>query len=172
MKAIVTLLALVAATAAFSQTATKADYAADTKTLDSTVKALYEVISGAAGQERDWNRFRNLFAEGARLIPTYQRGKLPRTTNLNAENYVTKAGPALLKDGFFESEIGRKVERYGPIAQVFSTYESKLKVGEKPFERGINSIQLTFDGKRWWVQTVLWAGESTAGPIPKMFLKK
>lgn len=173
MKTIALALALVASTACFAQGAAPADYKADTKTVDSTVKALYDVISGGAGVKRDWARFRNLFAEGARLIPTFKRGEKTMTMLLSAEDYVTRGGPSLEKDGFFESEIGRKVENYGPIAQVFSTYESRMKKDdEKPFERGINSIQLSFDGERWWVQTVLWAGESAAGPIPKEFLKK
>ncbi len=45
---------------------------ADVATMDATVAALYDVISGPAGK-RDWDRFRSLFIPGARLIPTNPR---------------------------------------------------------------------------------------------------
>lgn len=163
---------LIALTGLCFAQATEKNYDADTKTVDSTVKALYDVISGGKDQPRDWDRFRNLFAPGARMTPTFKRESKFGAMPLSAEDYVTKAGPALLKDGFFEREIGRKSDVYGPIAHVFSVYESRLKSPEeKPFEKGVNSIQLTFDGDRWWVQSITWAGESTAGPVPTFPIK-
>jgi hypothetical protein len=92
---------------------------------------------------------------------------------LTPEDYVTRSGPYLKSNGFFEKEIGHKTEIYGPIAHVFTSYESRhLLADEKPFERGINGLQLTFDGDRWWIQSITWAGEETAGPIPDEFMKK
>ena len=43
---------------------------ADVASVDAIIAALYDVISGPAGQARDWTRFRSLFVPGARLIPT------------------------------------------------------------------------------------------------------
>ncbi len=86
------------------------------------------------------------------------------------EDYILGSGPFLEKDGFFESEIGRRTEQYGNIVHVFSTYETKRAVtDEKPFMRGINSLQLWFDGKRWWVITIMWQGESNDNPIPEIY---
>ena len=34
-----------------------------TKTIDSTIEVLYEVISGDKGVERDWDLFLNLFSQ-------------------------------------------------------------------------------------------------------------
>ncbi|MBS1714354.1 MAG: hypothetical protein JST30_08455 [Armatimonadetes bacterium] len=165
------LTVFAATLALFGQDAApKSDYSADTKTVESTVLALYDVISGPAEKKRDWARFRNLFAPGARMVPNFKRGDKFATMVLTTEDYVTKAGPALEKDGFFEKEVSRKVEEYGPIAHVFTTYESRLKSPEeKPFDRGINSVQLSFDGERWWIQSIVWAGESAAGPIPSKY---
>ena len=42
--------------------------AADTDSIDSLIKAVYEVISGPAGTPRDWVRFKSLFADRACLI--------------------------------------------------------------------------------------------------------
>lgn len=82
-----------------------------------------------------------------------------------------QAGPNLEKDGFFEKEIGRKIEQFGNIMHVFSTYESRRKAEEaKPFMRGINSIQLWNDGKRWWIVNVLWQSESPQSPIPEKYI--
>lgn len=148
---------------------------ADVASIDSIMKAVYDVISGDAGKARDWDRFRSLFVEGARLIPTTAKNKdtgLVGVRVLSPEDYIKRAEPFLLKDGFHEREIARRVDQYGGIAHVFSTYESKHTLGDpKPFARGINSFQLTYDGKRWWVVTIFWQSETPELPIPKEFLK-
>ena len=75
------------------------------------------------------------------------------------------------ENGFFEKEIHRKVDTFGNIAQVFSTYESFYSESdETPFMRGINSIQLLNDGKRWWVINIYWAQETEEDSIPKKYL--
>jgi len=131
-------------------------------------------ISGPAAQPRNWDRWRSLFVPGARLIPTAvpQNGP-PVTRVLSPEDYVTQAGPRLEKDGFYEREIARKVERYGHIAHVFSTYESRRqKDDEKPFARGINSFQLFWDGARWWIVTIYWDAERPDQPLPAEYLPR
>ena len=136
------------------------------------VAAVYDVISGPAGQKRNWDRMRTLFVPDARMIPTGKRanGEFVRRV-LTVEDYINNSGPLLEKDGFFEKEIGRRTEQFGNIVHVFSTYESKrTATDEKPFMRGINSIQLWNDGKRWWVITILWQSESKDIPIPGKYI--
>lgn len=145
---------------------------ADVASIEAIVASVYDVISGPAGAARDWNRFRSLFVPGARLIPT---GRTPdgaaRIRVGDVEAYISMSGPSLEKNGFFEREIGRRVERFGNIAHVFSAYDSKRTAAdEKPFARGINSIQLYFDGTRWWVVTILWDSERSDNPIPAEYL--
>ena len=144
----------------------------DVSSVDAITAAVYDVISGPAGQKRNWDRMRTLFVPEARLIPTGKRptGESVRRT-LSLEEYITNSGPVLEKDGFFESEIGRKTEQFGNIVHVFSTYESKrTKADEKPFARGINSIQLWNDGNRWWVITIFWQSENKDTPIPEKYI--
>jgi len=144
----------------------------DVKSIDSILAALYNVISGPAG-ERDWNRFRSLFLPGATLTSA---GKdrdgnfhvRPRTV----EGYVTGAGGYFAQHGFFESPIVSRVQTFGNVAQVFCSYESRGAAGEAPFARGINSIQLAYDGKRWWVVSILWDEERPDNPLPKEFASK
>ena len=184
------MLALIAiafafATAAYAQTPTPTPAAsttpaqttppanpADVATMDSTIAALYDVISGPAGK-RDWDRFRSLFISGARLIPTGPRpsGEVGSRV-LTVEDYVQRAGAAFEKQGFFEREVSRRLERFGNIAHIFSTYESRhAKDDAKPFQRGINSIQLMNDGKRWWIVTIFWQGEDEKNPLPAEYLR-
>jgi hypothetical protein len=55
--------------------------------------------------------------------------------------------------------------------QAFSTYESRRNVSDTTRVRGINSIQLYNDGRRWWVVSVFWANERNNGTIPPQYLK-
>lgn len=146
---------------------------ADVGSIDAIMKAVYDVISGDANQKRDWDRFRSLFHKDAKLIPT---GKNPQTgvtmaRFMTPEDYVTRSGPVLERDGFHEREMARKVEQYGNIAHVFSTYHAFRKKDDKdPFMRGINSFQLLNDGKRWWVISIYWQAETPDNPIPAKYL--
>jgi hypothetical protein len=143
----------------------------DVRDMDSILHALYDVISGNAGQKRDWNRMRSLFVPGAHLIPAAKQptGEI-RTRVLSVDDYIARAEPFFDKEGFFESETARHVEQYAHIAQVFSTYESRHEKTGQPFTRGINSIQLLNDGKRWWVVNIYWEGETPETPIPDQYL--
>jgi len=152
--------------------ATPAANPADVATMDSIVASLYEVISGPPGP-RNWDRFRSLFAPGARLIPTGRRptGEVGSRV-LTPEEYIQRSAPLLEKNGFFEREISRRTENFGSIAHLFSTYESRhAREDEKPFARGINSIQLMNDGKRWWIVTVFWQAEDDKTPLPSEYLR-
>ena len=147
---------------------------ADVASIDAIITALYDVISGPAGQARNWDRMRSLFIPGARLIPTNQRPDASVTHRvLTVEDYITGSGPQLEKNGFFEREIGRTTETFGNVTHVFSAYDSKRTAqDEKPFSRGINSIQLLNDGKRWYVVTIFWDSERPNNQIPAKYLTK
>jgi YVTN family beta-propeller protein len=148
---------------------------ADVASIGAILGALYESISGSAGQKRDWDRFRALFAPGARLIPTARRptDSIQVMRVLSPEDYVTQIGPGLERSGFHEREIGRTVDQFGGIAQVFSTYDSKRAPTDSvPFARGINSIQLLNDGRRWWVVTIFWDSERPDNRIPAQYLRR
>jgi hypothetical protein len=145
---------------------------ADVATMDAIVASLYDVISGPPGP-RNWDRFRSLFVPGARLIPTRRSptGEVGSRV-LTPDEYVQRSSPLIEKNGFFEREISRRTEQFGSIAHLFSTYESRHAKDEaKPFARGINSIQLMNDGKRWWIVTVFWQGEDDKNPLPAEYLR-
>ncbi len=150
---------------------------ADVASIDAIIRAAYVVISGPAGKKRDWNRERSLFYPGARLIPT---ASVPGRNDvdlepqiLDVEGYIARAEPLFEKAGFYETEIARRVEEFGQIAHVWSTYESRHDPADaEPFMRGINSIQLFNDGERWWILSIYWQHENAAHPIPKKYFLK
>jgi hypothetical protein len=146
---------------------------ADVASPDAIMAATYDVISGPAAQQRDWDRFRSLFVPGARLIPVVPRktGGGLDTRIITPDEYAQHADAYFQKNGFAEREIARKSERYGNIMQIFSTYESRHDAKDaQPFARGINSFQLFYDGTRWWVVTIYWLEETPENPLPKEFL--
>lgn len=148
------------------------DYTENVLTLDSTIKSLYAVISGEKKQKRDWALFKFLFYPEAKLIASGKNddGK-PQVKYMKPEDYIKSSGKWLVENGFFENEIHRSVDNFGTMAQVFSTYETYYsKKDETPFMRGINSIQLFNDGKRWWIVNVYWSQESKRNPIPQEYL--
>jgi len=153
---------------------TKAN-SADVESIDGIIAATYDVISGPASKPRDWERERSLFYPGARLMPTATVAGsndvelAPQI--LDVEGYIARVEPLFEKSGFYETEIARRVESFGSIAHVWSTYESRRDPSDpEPFMRGINSIQLFNDGKRWWVLSIYWQHESRQHPLPEKYL--
>lgn len=148
-----------------------AQYEDDTKTVVSTIEALYDVISGPKGEARDWDRFSNLFYPGAHLIPTRTTPDSILAMVWTPEEYAQRAGDWLVANGFYEKELARTQETYGSIVHVFSTYGSyHTKEDKEPYDRGINSIQLLTDGNRWYVMNVMWDAESQGTKIPEEYL--
>jgi hypothetical protein len=148
----------------------------DVESIEAIVAAAYDVISGPAGKKRDWKRERSLFISGARLIPTaVDAGRndvdlAPQVLDVDA--YIARVEPYFATTGFYEKEVARRVEQFGQIAHVWSTYESRHDPNDaEPFMRGINSIQLFNDGSRWWILTIYWQHESRQHPIPEKYLQ-
>src|SRR3954468_7549886 len=144
-----------------SQSATTADAApADVDSPDHLIAAVYDVISGPKTKQRDWVKMRSLFYPGARLVAA---GKRPTGEDavrvFTVNEYAERTTPIFAQEGFFEKEAARRSETFGRIYHAWSTYESRHNPTEAPFARGINSIQLMNDGKRWWVLSILWDAE-------------
>jgi len=141
----------------------------DVSSIDGIVRALYEVISGPAGAPRDWDRERKLFYPGAKLAPTRPGpGGGGVVDFFDIEGYIASRSPMFEKDSFFETEVARREFVFGNIAHVLSSYELARAPGEKPFIRGVNSIQLFHDGDRWWVLSIAWDNERPGNPFPDL----
>jgi hypothetical protein len=145
--------------------------AEDVKSMDAILRAIYDVISGPVGS-RNWDRFRSLFLPQARFtqVATAPDGSKSVIT-WSVDEFVRDAGEVFSKEPFYEKAIVNRPQSFGNITQVFSSYASRHNPADKPFERGINSIQLLNDGKRWWVLSILWDSERGDNPLPAKFGK-
>lgn len=171
---ILRLIALFMLTTTLSAQESPELYLQKVQTLDSTLETLYGVISGEKGEERNWELFNYLFHPEAKLIPSSKNKEgVYGARFMTPQDYTDASGKWLVENGFFEKEIHRSVDTFGNITQVFSTYESfRSEKDETPFMRGINSIQLLNDGKRWWILNIYWTQESEENPIPMEYLPK
>jgi hypothetical protein len=144
-------------------------HAGDLDSINTVTRAVYDSISGPAGP-RDWAHFRSLFADGARLISIRTANGVSTPNVMTPEEYAQRAGANFEKNPFYESEAAQRVETFGAIAHVFSTYESRRAPGEKPFARGINSFQLVKTPQGWKIMTILWDSEREGNPLPEKYL--
>ena len=147
---------------------------ADVESIEAIVTALYDVISGPASQARDWDRFRSLFLPGARLVfaQTTAAGE-ERLHPLTVEDFIRIVTPLYATDGgFFERDIGHRIDRFGNVAHVFTAYETRRAGPDGPVvARGINSVQLVRHEGRWWVANLAWDSERPGNPIPPEYLR-
>lgn len=129
----------------------------DTGSPKAIIDAAYALISGGTGDVRDWERWRKLLAEGARLIPIEKDdagGRVPRV--MTPDQFIESRSAFFAKSDFFEWETAREERRYGSLAQVWSSYDAAAEPGGAPIRRGVNSFQLWHDGARWWILSVAW----------------
>lgn len=143
----------------------------DVSTIDGIVRSFYETISGGKGIPRQWSRDKTLYMPDVRFVSMSEQDGKIKAGVMNHQQYVNGTNESFVKNGFHEREINRVVRRFGNIAHVFSTYEfnndDKTDKG-----RGVNSIELYWDGTRWWISAASWDEERQNNPIPKEFLPK
>ncbi len=140
--------------------------------LDHAIRELYAVISGPAGHKRDWEKFRAMFAPGAQMgVMVSGKNGEPAYKQISPEEYIATSGKLLEEKGFFESEISRKIERYGNLVHLWSTYEAREKETDtKPMMRGVNSIQFVKIGNSYKIASLIWQPEAANLPLPADYL--
>lgn len=159
-----------AGTAGSTPVETVAPRPEDVGSVDGIMRAFYEVTNVAPDAPRQWGRDRTLYVPWIRFVALG-----PGTTGRSSVTVFTHqafvdATEPLIQKGFVEREIFRTTRRYGNMVHVDSTYETLVGV-EKPVRgRGVNSLDLYFDGQRWWVASVIWQSEDPAHPIPPELL--
>jgi hypothetical protein len=144
----------------------------DVGSIEAIVKASYETISGGVGVPRQWGRDESLFDPNVRFVAVERDPKSGAVVAMitTHQEFVDGSDASLVKEGFTERELGRKIERYGNVATVLSSYEGKNASTGKVVTRGVNIFQLYFDGKRWWILSMVWDQETPSNPIPAELL--
>lgn len=143
---------------------------ADVATLDGIVEAYYDVISGPPGQAREWSRDSSLYIADIRFVSMGFADGRPVPSVMDHGTYARQSDPYFVKNGFFEQEIHRETRRFGNIAHVFSTYQSRNTPDGPVIARGINSLNLFWDGSRWWIASATWDEERPGNPLPPEYL--
>ena len=141
--------------------------AEDVSTIEGIVEASYETISGGAGVPRQWGRDRTLFDPNSRSVAVGVNAKTGAVTTHGSteQEFADEADASMTMDGFTERELKHIIKQFGNVATVVSSYEGTLASG-KVITRGVNIFQLYFDGKRWWILSMVWDEERPGNPIP------
>jgi hypothetical protein len=140
---------------------------ADVATPERVVEAISETLSGRAGEGRNWNRFRSLMAPGARFVAkgVADDGAV-HSRVLGVEDLIASDNESFATQGFFEHRVITHDEVWAHLAVIVTAFEVRHALGEAPFARGIKHFELTSDGKRWFVESIVWESETTASRLP------
>jgi hypothetical protein len=142
----------------------------DVVTLDGIIDAYYEVVSGPAGESPDRRRDESLHVADALIAITgVDSAGDPSIATMTLGGYHDRFGGPR-QSGFYEREIHRITQRFGNMAQVWSTYAITDSPEGPELRRGINSIQLYHDGERWWITSWIYDNERDGTPIPSRYL--
>jgi hypothetical protein len=143
---------------------------ADVASIDAIIGAYYEVVSGPAGQPADRARDEYLHHPSALIgIPTQGDDGRPTLRMISLGQYHDAFGGPR-QQPFYEWELNREVQRFGNVAHVWSTYASSREPGGEIFTRGINSIELFWDGDRWWITSWSFDQEREGLAVPEEYL--
>jgi hypothetical protein len=150
----------------------------DVASPETVVEAVYDSISGPAEKDepRNWDRLRSLFLPDARLVLVRWRSPDGEDQEIlrmwDVEGFIEAAKGFYHESAFYEREVGRHSHQFGNIAQIFSTYESRVESEEsEPVARGINGVQLVRAKGRWWIAHLVWDVERPGNPIPGGYLR-
>lgn len=143
----------------------------DVESVDAIIDAYYASLSAAPGEKRNWDRFLSLFASDSRLLVTRPTALRVELGFMDPEVFAKAQDRYLTVQGLYEKSLYRKVERFGPMAHVWSTFASRrTEQDDEPYARGMYSFQLFNDGKRWYIIGVMWTFENPANPLPPEYL--
>lgn len=139
---------------------------ADVATTSGIVRASYETMSGPAGQPRQWHRDSTLYMPAATFVVVRTVDGRVEATVMTPEEYRRRNFPGFERQGFYETEIGRHVERFGNVAQVRSISVARRTPEGPILGRYVNYFQVYWDGQRWWIAGMVWDEETPSRPIP------
>jgi hypothetical protein len=80
--------------------------------------------------------------------------------------YRRSNGPFFMQSGFYEDELKRKVNQFGNVATVESSYQFKLEPNGPVQQRGVNYFTLVNSEGRWWILNLSWQDEDEKNKLP------
>src|SRR5205809_7662674 len=89
----------------------------DVATVDGIVRAYYDVITGPAGQPRQWSPDRSLYIPDLRFAATGVGKQGPYARVMDHQAFVDGSDSSMVHDGFFARAVHRVTRTYGIIVQ-------------------------------------------------------
>jgi quercetin dioxygenase-like cupin family protein len=145
---------------------------ADVGTIEGIVTAFYDVINGPAGAPRQWRRDSTLYMPKATFVSMGEKDGKPIPAVMTPEEFRRAVNGELVEKGFFETEVGHRVERFGNVAQVRSAYEMRRAANGPLLGRGVNYLLLYWDGTRWWIANAVWDDERPGNTLPPSWVDR
>lgn len=166
MKSPLLIILLCTSLFSFGQTAPKES---SVKTIDGIVTKMLDIISAEKGETRDWDAFRKLFTPDVTFSVLAQDTDYPYPfESINLEDFIESMKDAYYDNGFEEYALGKVVNEYNGLANVFQSFYGKDSEGSEV--RGMNSYQLVYFQDRWWISNLTWTFETPQNPIPEKYL--
>lgn len=151
-----------------------AQEAPDYTTIDGIMTELYASVTRAPGDPFPWDRLRAIMHPQGILLP--QRAQMGGERLMNVDEFIALVDeswePVIGTEndqGFYERQINVVIEEYGDIAHALTTYEKGPYEPRQIMARGINSVQLVKRDGRWYILSITWDEENTAGPLPPKY---
>ena len=127
-------------------------YGDNVGTLDGIIKAYYDVVTIKKGEKINYERDSLLHIAGVRVGSAGIDAKgNPILQYTSLSEFHRQSDAYMEKNGFWEHETVRTVQHIQNIYHVWSSYVSAYTPGGKTIAQGVNSIELFFDGKRFWI---------------------
>jgi hypothetical protein len=143
----------------------KGDVVKSTDALDKTLREMYAAISFREGEEPDWEGMSAVFHSQARLTRITPEG----VDHFNLSSFQAMAMEMLdrgVYTSFHEEEVARRAQIFGSLAHVLSAYETRRSPDALScLARGVNSIQLLWEGNSWMVLSLLWDEATPDNPL-------
>ena len=153
----------------------EAQDAPDYSTVEGIMSEIYASVTREPGEPFPWDRLRAvMLPEGIMLPQRAQTGGQSRIMNVDEFiAWIDGAWDSVIgtpnDQGFYERQTNLIVEEYGDIAHALTTYEKGTYEPRQINGRGLNSVQLVKRDGRWYVLSITWDEENTAGPLPERY---
>lgn len=136
------------------------------RTIEQTIKELYECISFKKGETPKLEKLKELFTGEGILI----NNGMDKPLSVNVASFI-EAYKTNIAKGIFPTlqgrELSHKMDLFGKIAQRFSVYEFAY---EGHVSLGINSIQLIQIDGSWYITSMVWCDQNEKCKIPEEYL--
>lgn len=120
------------------------------------VMALHDSISGPIGPFQ-WDRFRSLFLPTATIGQAgSEQGGKPYIEFQPVKDWIASVRDLRPKVSVRETVYKIHIEHFDSIATAFYSHDSVTSENGKTDIRRVNTCEMLFDGKRWWIASVVW----------------